>query len=320
VTEYSVVVPTLGRPSLRRLLDALRSGTGPAPAAIVVVDDRPVPGCPLDLPDWDRVRVLQGGARGPAAARNLGWRSTSTAWVVFLDDDVLPPLSWAADLSADLDGLTEGVAGSQGRLRVPLPPGRRPTDWERVTAGLADAAWATADMAYRRPALIAVEGFDERFRRAYREDADLALRLMDAGFRLTHGLRVVEHPVRPASPWISVRTQAGNADDALLHRVHGRDWRSRASAARGRLPRHVAVTAAGLVALTALAAGGRTTAAVGGLAWLAGTAELAWARIAPGPRTAAEVATMLTTSVLIPPAAVAHRLRGEIAVRVGPGR
>ena len=32
-------------------------------------------------------------------------------------------------------------------------------------------------MAYRRAALVAVDGFDERFPRAYREDADLALRV-----------------------------------------------------------------------------------------------------------------------------------------------
>jgi hypothetical protein len=310
-----VVVPTLGRPSLRRLLDALRAGSGPAPALVVVVDDRPAPDGPLDLPDWDRLRIVPGAARGPAAARNAGWRETATPWVAFLDDDVLPPRSWSADLGADLAGLPAGVAGSQGRLHVPLPAGRRPTDWERVTAGLAGACWATADMAFRRAALVRVGGFDERFPRAYREDADLALRLMDAGFGLARGTRVVDHPVRPAPPWISVRTQAGNADDALLRRLHGRDWRSRAGAARGRLSGHVVITAAGLAALVGLVARRRRAAAVGGLVWLGGTAELAWARIAPGPRTAGEVARMVATSVAIPPAAVAYRLRGEIAAR-----
>ena len=35
--------------------------------------------------------------------------------------------------------------------------------------------------------------------------------------------------------------------------------------------------------------------------WAAGTGELAWARIAPGPRDRAEVTTMVLTSVAIPP-------------------
>ncbi|MFE9171358.1 SDR family NAD(P)-dependent oxidoreductase [Streptomyces kebangsaanensis] len=51
-------------------------------------------------------------------------------------------------------------------------------------------------------------------------------------------------------------------------------------------------------------------AAVAGLGWAAGTAEFAWARIAPGPRTREEVTTMVVTSVLIPPAATWHRLTG----------
>ena len=344
---YSVVIPSVGRPSLRLLLDALRAGTGPAPAVVVVVDDRRVPDRPLDLPVWDLLQVVPGPACGPAAARNVGWRATATPWVAFLDDDVRPGPDWPAGLAADLAGLPASVAGSQGRLRVPLPAGRRPTDWERVTAGLATARWATADMAFRRTALVRVGGFDERFRRAYREDADLALRLQAFGWSLAPGARTVDHPVRPASRSVSVRSQAGNADDALMRRLHGSDWRRRAGAPRGRLPRHAATALAattalaGLVGLAVARSGRRTArpaaarpagsawtagpawarrAAVGGgLGWLAGTVEFAVARIAPGPRTPAEVLTMAATSVAIPPAAVAHRLRGELSARrAGP--
>jgi histidinol-phosphate phosphatase family protein len=45
-------------------------------------------------------------------------------------------------------------------------------------------------------------------------------------------------------------------------------------------------------------------------AWLTGTAEFAWARIAPGPRTPGEILTLASTSALIPPAATLHTLRG----------
>jgi histidinol-phosphate phosphatase family protein len=316
---YSVVIPSVGRPSLRVLLDALRAGTGPAPVVVVVVDDRPVPDRPLDLPVWDLLQVVPGPARGPAAARNVGWRATATGWVAFLDDDVRPGPDWPAGLAADLTGLAPSVAGSQGRLRVPLPAGRRPTDWERVTAGLASARWATADMAFRRTALVRVGGFDERFGRAYREDADLALRLQASGWSLVQGARSVDHPVRPASRWISVRSQAGNADDALMRRLHGSDWRRRAGAPPGRLPRHAATTLAAATGLLGLLARKPAVARLGAAAWLAGTAEFALARIAPGPRTPGEVHTMAATSVAIPPAAVAHRLRGELSARrAGP--
>ncbi|WP_460999618.1 HAD-IIIA family hydrolase, partial [Streptomonospora sediminis] len=45
--------------------------------------------------------------------------------------------------------------------------------------------------------------------------------------------------------------------------------------------------------------------------WLAATAGFAWRRIAPGPRTPAEIARMAATSALIPPVACAQRLAGE---------
>jgi histidinol-phosphate phosphatase family protein len=316
---FSVVIPTVGRPSLRRLLDALRAGSGPAPAVVVVVDDRRTPDRPLDLPVWDLLEVVPGPARGPAAARNVGWRATATPWIAFLDDDVLPGPSWSAELAADLAGLPAAAAGSQGRVRVPLPADRRPTDWERVTAGLASARWATADMAFRRTALVRVGGFDERFPRAYREDADLALRLQASGWSLVQGARSVDHPVRPASRLASVRAQAGNADDALMRRLHGSDWRRRAGAPRGRLARHVAVTAAGLAALLGLVAWRPKLALGAAMGWLAGTLEFAAARIAPGPRSLDEILTMAATSAVIPPVAVAHRVRGELtARRAGP--
>jgi hypothetical protein len=159
-----------------------------------------------------------------------------------------------------------------------------------------------------------VGGFDERFRRAYREDADLAARLLATGWRLEAGRRRSEHPVRPADRWVSVRLQAGNADDPRLRVRYGRRWRAVTGVPRGRRARHLATTAAGAAAL--VAAGARRPAMAVGAAglWLTGTAELAWARIAPGPRTPDEVATMIVTSVALPPAATWHWLRGWAAV------
>ncbi|MEU4364139.1 HAD-IIIA family hydrolase [Promicromonospora sp. NPDC023987] len=331
----SIVVPTVGRPELPALLDSLRTAWagGPRAPEVVVVDDRPFPGSgrgqnpALDLgPDpVQGVRVLRTGGRGPAAARNVGWRSVRTDWVAFLDDDVLVPERWAAALEQDLALAGPDVAGVQGRIVVPLPRHRPPTDLERNTAGLETAVWATADMAYRRSALLAVHGFDERFPRAYREDADLALRVRRAGWDLEHGVRFVEHPVRTAGTLASVRAQAGNADDALLRTLHGRDWRRLTGAGQGRLPWHVATVAAGLTALGSCLAAARPTgpnaraarasAALAGSAWAGLTAAFAAKRLAPGPRPGdggygPELCRMALTSVLIPFAAVGRRLLG----------
>jgi histidinol-phosphate phosphatase family protein len=257
-----------------------------------------------------RVHVVDGRAQCPAAARNEGWRRSQAEWIAFLDDDVVPEPDWGELLLADLAAAGPTVAGSQGRVRVPLRDGRRPTDWERSVRGLEGARWATADMAYRRQALEELGGFDERFRRAYREDADLALRALRAGWTLRRGRRTVLHPVAEAGPFVSVEKQAGNADDVLLLAKHGPGWRSEVGAPRGRLRRHVAVTGAGALALVAAAAGKRRAAASALAAWAAGTGELAAARIRPGPGTLREAATMLATSLVLPVAATASAAAG----------
>jgi histidinol-phosphate phosphatase family protein len=327
---YVVVIPTLGRPSLQACLDALADAHGPLPRQVVLVDDRrdtpdPLPvRVPAVLADRTVTVTLEG--RGPAAARNAGWRAAEPAeWVAFLDDDVRVGPRWREQLMADLAGQPARVAGVQGVIGVPLPPDRRPTDWERGTAGLATARWITADMAYRRKALIATGGFDERFPRAFREDADLALRLLEGDWELRPGDRMTTHPVRPASRWASLKAQAGNADDVLMSRLHGRGWHRRAEASPGRRRGHWVTSA--LLASAALAwgassltagprrAGLRRAALVATVGWLAGVAEFTAARVLPGPRTRSETTTMAVTSVLIPPLAVGHWLQGQVRYR-----
>ena len=326
---YAVVIPTLGRPSLRRLLVSLCAQSqdphGSPPAEVVVVDDRAAGASPeLSVPTgvgW-RPRVLRSGGRGPAAARNVGWRATDAEWVAFVDDDVVLPADWSRRLAADLAACEPDVAGSQARIDVPLPESRPPTDWERNTAGLERAAWATADMAYRRTALVAVGGFDERFPRAYREDSDLALRVRRAGWRLVCGHRRITHPVRTVDDWVSVRVQAGNADDALMRRLHGADWRSAADVGPGRLPWHLLTVATAGSAVSGLVARRPRLAGTAALAWAGLTAQFCWRRLAPGPRPgdegfAGELRCMVLTSAVIPFAAVRHRLAGTWRHRAG---
>lgn len=293
--SFDVVIPTVGRRSLKRLLDALAAQRGPLPEKIVIVGDR--------------------ARRGPAAARNVGWRAGIAEWVVFLDDDVVTPPHWSEVLARDLAALPSTAAASQGRVHVPLARSRRPTDWERNVAGLQHARWASADIAYRRDALERVGGFDERFARAYREDSDLALRVSKLGYGLERGARSVEHPVGRAPFWHSVRLQRGNADDALMLRLHGRSWRTRAGAPAGRLARHLATSASALATPPLALLGRRRLAQLSLLASIGGVAELSWRRIAPGPRTPDEIVRMLATSALIPFAASAHRVRGELRWR-----
>jgi histidinol-phosphate phosphatase family protein len=319
----TVVVPTVGRASLSACCLALATQSVPVEAPVVLVDDRPSGDDlaarlaeELGADHGLDLRVVRAGGGGPARARNIGWRHARTPWVSFLDDDVVPDGDWYATLLQDLEkSEAAGAAGSTGRVRVPLPADRAPTDWERGTAGLETSRWITADLSYRRTALSAVGGFDERFPRAFREDADLALRVLATEGDIVDGDRRITHPVRPADDWVSLRQQAGNADDYLMRALHGPDWPERAEAPVGRRRRHVAITLAGLAGLAGVASRRPLLAATGVVGWLAGTGELARARIAPGPRDAAEVRRMLLTSAAIPAAATYHSLRGAVAHR-----
>lgn len=321
---FDLVIPTLGRESLAVLLDALAVADGPRPRRILLVDDRRDRRAPLvaaGAAGPHGVEVLAGRAAGPAAARNVGWRAATAPWVVFVDDDVVPTGTWLGDLAADLAAAPPDVVAVQGRVSVPLPPDRRPTDWERNVTGLETARWITADMAVRRAALEEVGGFDERFPRAYREDLDLALRLQAAGGQVRMGSRRVLHPVRPAPWWISLKLQAGNRDDVLMNALHGPAWRPHAPP--GRRPWHLATT--GLAAAAAAgAAARRPSVAVPALVgWAAATAQLAWIRVRPGPRHPREVAAMVATSAALPPVATCHWLAGlagrrRLLARPGP--
>ncbi len=322
ILNYDIVVPTIVRPHLTQLLTSIAHAEGPLPGRIFLVDDRKtrrsaISSAAIPLRIASRVRVIPGKGAGPASARNVGWRASDAEWIAFLDDDVIVSHDWPAELVRDLAMLDHTVAGSQGRVRVPLPHDRAPTDWERNVAGLESARWITADMTYRRSALVELGGFDERFPRAFREDADLALRALRAGFRLVQGQRRVEHPVRDADPWVSVRLQRGNADDALMTHVHGSGWRNAAGAPAGTYRRHLLASAAAAASVAAALLARRQVAIASALTFTALTADFAWRRIAPGPRTAPEILTMAATSAVIPLAAVFHRSAAALRLRFG---
>lgn len=312
--EYAVVVPTVGRASLGRLLASLAVQAHP-PVEVVVVDDRRAPDGPLEVQALPSVQIVEGGGRGPAHARNAGWQVTSASWTVFVDDDVELPATWSQALVDDLAPLAAGTAGSQARVVVPVPPGTRPTDEERATTALEDAIWATAEMAYRRSVLDQLGGFDERFPRAFREDADLALRVQDAGYELVRGDRHVVHPLRAGRRFSSLARQRGNADDALMRRLHGPHWHERAACPPGALRRHVVTLGTAALAVGGALLGRRTTTRLAAVGWAALTADFARRRLAGGPGTVDEVLDMAVTSALIAPLAVWHRVAGTVRHR-----
>ena len=238
--------------------------------------------------------------RGPARGRPRTGRRPQRGWRAARRRG--SPSSTTTSMPARR--LARGAARRPRRrpARTSSAPGPDPRAAARATAGrptgsatspgLEHARWITADMAYRRAALVAVGGFDERFPRAYREDADLGLRVTARGLaRSSAGGAASLHPVAPGGRWVWV-AQAGRQrrrrPDA---RLHGRDWRERAGAPARAPPatcRHRRRRSPRARRRSRRARAPRLAAARGAAGWPA-PPSCAWARIAPGPRTRGEV-------------------------------
>ncbi|MFL6629639.1 MAG: glycosyltransferase family 2 protein [Vitreoscilla sp.] len=229
--RMSVVIPTYKRPELlTRCLDALLAQTLPAHCfEIIVVDDGSDDDTRAACADVARrscdragpvLRYLRPqGSRGPAAARNRGWRAAQGRVVAFTDDDTLPDPDWLRQGETAL--AARGVLAAWGRVHVPMPAAL--TDNARNTAGLENAVFVTANAFVRRDALRDVGGFDERYRRAWREDTDLyfaLVRRFGAAAVVAAPAALVLHPVREARFLVSIGQQANMAFDALLFKKY----------------------------------------------------------------------------------------------------
>jgi hypothetical protein len=311
----AIVIPTIGRSSLTALLVELDAQYRTVPAElleVLVVDDRKDPSAELELPRMSKLsqilRVIKSGGRGAAAARNLGWRDSQSSWISFVDDDVRPGKGWLNSLMNEVRSASASVGGIQGMLSSEAAPCERPSEWERRVASLGAGHWITADMAYRRTALDAVGGFDERLK-VLREDSEVAVRVRKRGYALVRGQRRSFHAVLVPDRWVSIRHQKGNADDSLMRRVYGRRWHDIAEAPRGRRRRHALIVACLGGALISAPFAGRL-ATISGVTSLALLAEFVISRALLSSRKPAELKLIAATSLCIPFCAVYHWLRG----------
>jgi glycosyltransferase involved in cell wall biosynthesis len=319
--QVSVVVPTCGRMDLLdRCLDALTRQTLPGTSfEVIVVDDEPNHNTLHLVAGW-RARTLDRGPRlvylpnsnghGPAAARNLGWRSARAPVVAFTDEDTVPSPAW---LAQGLAAFGDEVDVLCGRVEAPLPA--RPTEAQRAARQAASNAFCVANCFCRRRLLERLDGFDERFGQASHCDADLHFRLLALEARIVRTPEaLVVQPVLPAAWGASLGRTREAVFDALLYKKHPRLYRERIAAAAPR--DHYLAVAALLVALGALLAGAGPVALLAGIVWLALTARLCLRRLRGTAHTVSHIADVVVTSILIPPLAVFWRLAGAIRYRV----
>ncbi len=316
----SVVIPTFRRPDLleRCLVAVANQEFDRGGYEIIVVNDGP-DAVTRHLVESRRERVAAGpairylampGRCGPAAARNRGWRSAAGHLIAFTDDDTIPDRRWLKEGCAALE---PDMVAVWGRVRVPVS--RDATDYERDASRLDNAGFVTANCFVRQSALLAVGGFDERFRAAWREDSDLFFSLLERAGRVAPAPRaLVVHPVRPARWGVSLAQQRKVLFDALLFKKHPRLYREKIRAAPPWA--YYAIVSSLLAGLAAFAAGWPLLGLLAMAVWLGLTARFCWRRLTNTSRAARHVLEMIVTSVAIPPLAVFWRLAGALKFRV----
>lgn len=207
---FSLVINTTDRAaSLRTLLYALEQQSYPHFEVVVVVG--PTHDNTLEMLQefGERVRVRCCARANLSQSRNIGLLAASGDVVAFIDDDAVPSRTWLAQLATLFrDPALDATGGSVYSIHPSQPALQHRIGIVSSLAEQVDVRLSRLDeivpdgmghqwvarmmgtnMAFRRRALLAVQGFDEFYEWVY-DDTDLALRLLNAG--------KIVHPVQEA--------------------------------------------------------------------------------------------------------------------------
>lgn len=255
--------------------------------------------------------------KGPAAARNAGWRKAQGDLIVFTDDDCIPQPGCLAQYWQAYTPCRNTPIAFSGRIQVPLP-GRvaqrgnagRPTDYEMNIFQLEQARFVTANCACSRKALLLTNGLDEDFTMAWREDTALEFDLRENKVPVIKVPgAIIHHPVRAAGWGVSIREQKKGMFNALLYKKHTALYNNTNT---GRTPRYYYLIAC-LLLLTLWFAFRHTQATLyclGG--WAVLTGWFAWKRLRNTSRRVNHIFEMICTSAVIPVVSIYWNLYGAI--------
>jgi GT2 family glycosyltransferase len=210
----SVVIATRDRTELLRRLAVQLIEQLAERDELVIVDDAAVAPAPYE---WlgSRGRVIASHGRGPAVARNLGWRSASCEVVAFTDDDVRLDQGW-------LDACRSEFARDPTLVALEGRTFSRAFDvlYEYSVQSETARNGLTCNVAYTRAALERLDGFDEGFPFPHCEDLDLFTRARRLGRVRFSDAMLVEHMPRRIVPRAFARRAAWLHSERRLYSKH----------------------------------------------------------------------------------------------------
>jgi GT2 family glycosyltransferase len=317
----SVVIATYQRPALlARCLDCLcEQVLAPENYEVIVVSDGPHPFTRNTVlkfhaqhPDMNLVFLENPQNGGPAAARNLGWRNASAPLIAFTDDDCMPHRNWLASM-VRAHHLANRPACFTGKVIVPLTG--TPTDYQKNTSRLEQADFVTANCSCARELLVAVDGFDEQYKTAWREDSDLHFKLLKMQvpvIKITDA--IVIHPVRKAAWGASIKEQRKSMFNALLYKKFPEYYQQ----IPGGRPtaRYYFMAICFISAFVCLLLNATTLAVAFFIGWLAGVISFTVLRLKGTSKSFSHVSEMLITSMIIPFLSIYWTLYGAFKYKV----
>jgi glycosyltransferase involved in cell wall biosynthesis len=318
--QVSVVIPTYRRPELLlRCLSALAVQRFDRNAyEVIVVSDGPDAVTEKALISYRKKNkfvqirnMAMSQKRGPAAARNHGWAKAKGELIIFTDDDCIPDKNWLIAFYREY--LLDKTNAFTGKTIVPISG--HPTDYERNIAGLETADFITANCACPKKVLKAIDGFDEEFTMAWREDSELEFKLIDAGLRITKvNEAIVTHPVRQADWGISLKEQKKTMYNALLYKKYPALYRQKIQPSP---PFYYYTTITFFILMLAGLFIKVSIVFIGGLLlWLGLTLLFAYRRLKFTSRQPNHLMEMVATSMLIPFFSIYWQFYGALKYRV----
>ncbi|UCG25797.1 MAG: glycosyltransferase, partial [Chloroflexota bacterium] len=191
---------------------------------VIVVDDGSTDGSAKIAGDYG-FQVISTENRGLASARNTGLAAAAGEIVAYLDDDARPDPNWLHYLATtfaqdDFTGVGGPNVGPSGDGPIADCIAQTPGNPTHVLVTDTEAEHIPGcNMAFRKDALQAIDGFDTQFRIAG-DDIDICWRLQEQGWQLgfSPSAMVWHHRRKSVKAFLKQQLNYGRAEGLLEHK------------------------------------------------------------------------------------------------------
>ncbi|MFH0948013.1 MAG: glycosyltransferase [Elusimicrobiota bacterium] len=189
MNNISIVIPVFNsEKTIGKTIEACLAQSYPSDKIeIILVDDNSTDRT-SEIAKKYPVKYLHQTHGGPAKARNTGWRAAKGEIIFFTDSDCVPEKDWVKKMTAFFDAYDIAAIGGSYDIMNPESIVALCIHYEIQYRHSMIPEFVkylgSFNIAVKKSVLQEVGGFDESFKIACGEDADLAYRISDKSYRL----------------------------------------------------------------------------------------------------------------------------------------